>query len=319
MAITAQQAETVSKPYFSDVFTENVYRKSATLRLLKAEKRMITGGIEARWPINYRDLGTADAFDPEDQVPFDSRETMTYVESKWRYYKATSNIYLREMNENQGEAAIIKLVRRKADEIQDDLATRMGNDLFTTNPNGLGITTIPTLVGTAAYGGVNEAVYKGKQATGAMKIYGTGDADLSKRLDDSLFGVHKTTHVLLSPTLHTQVEEVWVEQGARFQLTSSQKLIDLGLETFRFKGTDFVVDQFMDRTTALQQTMFGIDMPALICYESPTGSKGKWMDATILGFPEGLVRIAVWVGQLHALRRRTMWRVTGISAVTFNS
>ena len=321
MPITIEQADAVSKPYFDENFVENVYNQSAFLKLLKANKRMIPGGTEARWPINYRRLGTTQARGPRDQISFESRDTRTAVKTDPAYYDTTQMMWKDERVQNVGNQQIIRLVREKADEMQEDLAWQMGTDLFTKNKSGKGFTPLSDLISNAAYGGVNEDVYKSRQQVGgAIKMYGTGDGDVSNELDRALFGMYHCDTVILSPELHTKIEEIWVDKGARFQMAQSQKMIDLGLKTFNFRGVDFVVDQFLSATTALQQTMYGTEMKALICYEHSEGtSTGEWLDATVMGYPSALARVAEWTGQLHIVRRRTSFRTTGITQVTFNN
>ena len=320
MPITISQADAVSKPYFDENFMEQVYNQSALLKLLKANKRMIPGGTEARWPINYRRLNTTKARGPRDQISFESRDTRTAVKTEPAYYDTTSMMWKDERVQNVGDQQIIRLIRQKADEMQEDMAWQMGADIYTKNPSGKGLTPLSTLISNAAYGGVNEATYKSRQQTGGgIKMYGTADGDVSNELDKALFGMYRVDTVILSPELHTKIEEIWVDKGARFQMAQSQKMIDLGLKTFNFRGVDFVVDQRLSDSTDLQQTMYGTEMKAIICYEHSEGTNtGEWLDATVMGYPSALARVAEWTGQLHITRRRTSFQTTGITGVTFN-
>ena len=320
MAIEIPQAEAVSRPYFSTRFNPNVYRRCAGLQLLYRHKRMLPGGAYAVWPIDYRELATAQARGPREQISFQGRDTMTSVKSEWAYYHATTVIFADERTENAGEAQVIRLTKRKADEVQKDLATLMGRDLYVQNPSGRGFNSLSRIISAASFGGVDEEVFRSNvQSQNTVKFYGAGDDSLTTAINGTLFGEDACTHALIAPQMKSLLEAAWMVQGGRLQMARNKDLVDLGLKTFRFMDVDFVADQFLSETDALKQSIFGIDINGLECYESATStSSGEWKDGLMLGYPDALVRVPRWSGQLTAVRRRTMFRITDVASVQFS-
>lgn len=319
MAITIEQADAVSRPFFSSQFTQNVYRKSALLTLLMEYQRTRVGGTKARFPINYKELGTAQARGPREQVVFRSGETRTSVETGWSYYDATTFLWKDERVENDGDEQIINLMTDKADEVQEDLATKMARDLYTRNPNGKGLNDLVTIIGTGAFGGVDEPLFRGKvYDTATMLMY--GENSLAQACDDSLFGTGSVSHIMLAPTTKSKIEAVWVDQTAQYQMVQNDRLVRLGLKTFRFRDIDFVSDQFMSESTELQQSLFGLDIGSYELYVSPAATKtGEWIDATPMGYPEALARVPLWTGQLSVRRRRSSFRFANVAEVKFKA
>lgn len=322
MAITVEQANAVTTKYFSKQFTENVYRMCTLLALLKDKKKIITGGTEARFPINYRELGTAEAHGPREQISFQSKDTVTAVETDWSWYDATNIMWRDEIAENVGEPVIIDLMRRKTKELVEEMSTKMGRDLYKENVNGKGFNWLGALIGTQAFGGVDEPTFRSRTLTptsGTIKMYGSGNDSVSRVINQTLFGGQKCTDILVSPMIKTMIEETWVDKGARFQMTESKRKIELGLDSFRFMGVDFVADEFAAET-GIEGDMYGIDTENLFCYVHPNASsEGKWVETTVGGYPQSKVRVNTWVGQLTTTRRRTMFKSSAkVTGVDFN-
>ena len=325
MAITIEQANAVSKPYYDKSFTENVYRDCTLLMLLKDAKRMIPGGTDARFPINVSELGTATAIGPREQVPFASTDTMTSVLTTWAYYVVRNFIWKDEQVENVGDQAVVRLVRRKVEEMISDMATKMGRDIYTKNVSGKGFNPISDLIGATAFGGVDEPAFRSGTivpSSGSIKIYGSTNDSLSRAINASRFGTKKVTDIVISPLIKTMVEQAWVAQAGRIDVAESKRKRDLGLDTFRFMNVDFVSDQFAGETTPnnTEGVLYGIDTEAITCYESAAGTKnGEWIEATLAGYPGAMARVSEWTGQLTVTRRRTMFKATQkVTGVTFS-
>ena len=245
---------------------------------------------------------------------------MTSVTTDWAYYEADHIIWRDERAKNRGKFKIINLIARKAGEMVEDLSTQKGTDLYQTNPNGKGFHALTEVIGTQKFGGVDHAAFRSKvYPGGALKLYGSGDDSLAGAIDRSIFGKKMVTHIIVSPITRSQIEEVWVDKGARIEMVRNQRIVDLGIQTFRFRNIDFVVDQFINYDESTGAPIFGIDLDALDLYENPGDtSNGKWEDATVGGYANSYIRVATWTGQLTANRRRTMFRFGATTGFSFN-
>ncbi len=317
MAITIEQANAVSKPYYGR-FTENVYRQCALLALLQRRKRMQPGGTSAQFPINITELGTTRSRDPRSEVVLGGRRTMTSVKTEWAYYDTPHMIDKDEKVENVGQQAVIRLVSRKVEEQRDDQATKIGRDIYVRDLQGRPVHSLSEIVSASAFGGIDEEKFRAKEYnTAHLKMYSGASDGLSFCINRAKFNNKKPTHIFLSSVDHSQVEATWVDKGGRFQIPQSKETVELGLTSFRFMGVDFVADQFIDEA-GLEGNLWGLDLDAIDCYESAEGiSTGQWIDATLAGFPGALVRVVEWTGQLTATRRRTMFHISGVDSYSF--
>ena len=317
MPITIEQAESASSPFFDRKLWDNVYFESTFFKMLRGKKRMKRGGVNLRWPIDYRELGTADARGPRDQISIRTRDTRTSVRTDWKYYDAQTMLNVDERVENAGKAQIYSLIKEKADELQEDLGTRLSRDVYTANPNGKGINDLPTLISSSAFGGVDEATYRSPtRVVATLGWFGDTNNDLMHYMNGSLFGTNRCDTLLMSPQLKTMLEAKWVKATARYELTADATLTELGIRSWQFDAANVVADQRMAETTALKQTLYGLEMKALMCYESSVNTTtGTWLDGIYWNFPGALVRNASWCGDLVIRRRRTSFRLTGITAV----
>ena len=319
MAITVQQANAHSTRYFGKRFTENVYRRSTLLKLLRERKRIIPGGTEQQFPVDFRELGSTASRHPRSAVTFRSQDTDTAVVTSWAYYNTTNIIHVDEIVQNVGKQAIVRTIARKAEQMSKDMGTKMARDLYKKSLIGRPLNPLTDIISAAAFGGIDEETFRANVYNWTdLKMYGGKTDGLSYAINHSLLDGDKVSHIFLSNDDHSKIEEQWVAQTARREMPQSKETIRLGFDSFTFKGVDFIADEFIDEAELTGQ-LFGIEIGSLLLYESGEGTKtGKWMDATLANFPDAMIRVASWTGQLTATRRRTMFLIKGITNYSFN-
>ena len=321
MPITIAQLDAHSKPYFSKDFTDNVYKQCVLWDLLRRRKRII-GGTEARFPIDIKKLDTGGFVNPDDQIPLGGRDTDTALVFAWAFASAQTQVGWREKVTNVGDAVIVDTVARKAMQLRDELADKLGAALYTKQAAGLN--PLSDLIGTGALGGVDEAVFRstvsvlsGGQAAQTLYFWANDKQGISWHINKATFGKRKPTHMFCTIQNQSDLEATWVEQTGRTQIPQSKETIELGLPAMMFKGVDIMGDQYMDDAN-LDGTFYGIDLNGLLCIESREGTtNGEWVKGTIAGFPHSFYRIATWTGQLGCTIRRTMYRISGVTGFGF--
>ena len=324
MAITIQQANAASHDFYDSTFWEQVYFTSPFLKYLKGKGRTqdeVPGGEEVQFPIDWRELGTGRSVDPDVQIRYTTRDTLTGVKTRWAFYEAHTLMTWRERVVNSsGPTRIVNLMARKAKQLKQDLNSAMARDVFTKSARPNPLNSLTDLVSASAFGGVDEPVFRAsvKTALGALGWYGDADTDLAHYINGSLFGTHMADLMLGSPQIKTKLEGAWAK-ATRLELTADADMVKLGIPSWSFMGAKVMADQFMQESAGLKQTLYGLETNAITLYEHREGNaveRGGWESLNAVGYPRALLKNVVWVGQSCVERRRTMFRLDDITSVT---
>lgn len=103
----------------------------AILALLEAKGRISTGhgGEGIQWPVKYR-RHSASAATGENSRSFNPTSLFKVAGLDWRGYEVTDSIKRREMEKNQGEAAIIKVLDGFAERLKSSLIEELGPQFY---------------------------------------------------------------------------------------------------------------------------------------------------------------------------------------------
>ena len=134
MALTISEANAVSHEYFDDVCYEQVYETNALLGDIKKGGRVkeISKGLgtKIQFPIRYKELGDAEAIDPDAGRVTVGRQTRTGATLDPKFYKVDIPMTWKERNQNFGPEQIIDLMKDKATEGVQDMSEKMSDDFY---------------------------------------------------------------------------------------------------------------------------------------------------------------------------------------------
>jgi len=181
MALTYTELDSVSKKYYDDTITQQIYEDDPFYaKVLKKQNVTWSGGSKIQWPIRYTKLDTAQWFGPRDQIAYMGKETRTAAEQEWRYINAVTTIHMDEKIKNGGQGQIIDLVKDKTAELSEDMLNKYCTAIYATSAAANAITPLSTIVDSAAtFGGIavadaSEWASQEDGSTTELSIYGEG-------------------------------------------------------------------------------------------------------------------------------------------------
>lgn len=310
MALTYDELDTVSSPFYTKEITSQIYDKSAFFQKLKENNSItVDGGTEIRFPIRYKELGNASAVSPREQIVYSQLETRTTGVLEWKYYKADAMMQWDEAVQNSGKEKIVNLMADKATELQEDMAEKMADDLFATTQAAKSFSMLAGIVDSAdTYAGISvsdASAWAGIEdsTTTRLALYGSGS--LSYAINTSTFGSRKPTFGLTTRNIKSKLESL-LQPQERF---TDKKTADAGFPNVAFLGIPFVGDSHC--TTAY---IYGLDMEAfeLKVHKDFNFKADSWSDLKQAGFPNAVVKTLFWVGNLVCNLRKTSFKFSAI-------
>lgn len=310
MALTYDELDTVSMPFYTKEITEQIYDKSAFFSKLKKNNSIVTdGGTEIRFPIRYKELGTAEAVTPRSQIVYTQLETRTTGKLDWKYYKAHTMMQWDEQVENSGKEKIINLMADKAEEVQEEMAEKLSDDLFATTQATKSFQALDEIVDSAdTYGGIavaDAAAWAGLEdsTTTRLILYGTGS--LAYMINASTFGNRKPTFGITTRNLKSKLESL-LQPQERFV---DKDTADAGFSNIRFMDIPFVGDSHC--TTAY---MYGLDMEMFEfrVHKDFNFKVDGWSDLKSAGFPNAIVKTMFLVCNLVCKLRKTSFKFSAL-------
>lgn len=243
MALTYTEAQSVSTDLYDSVIKQQIYTKSPFLTKLQKNKDFVAdGGNNYRWTIRYQTLGKANAVDPEAEFVFEKKSTRTTAILAPAFYKAETMLTWKERNSNMGKPKVIDLIGDKSEELVQDMANRFATDLYTTNPNGLGIVSLPVIVDAAdTYAGIavsDAAAWAADEdsTTTELTLYGSGS--LAEAIDDTILGTEFANFHLTNPDLFHKFVSL-IEPQKRYP---DKDMADAGFQNVSFEGNPVFPD-----------------------------------------------------------------------------
>lgn len=310
MALSINEANTVSSKYFDKSCTPQVYEKSPFFWRLKQDNNVVwDGGTKIQFGIRYTTLGKAQAVDPRQQIAYEQKETRTGAELAWKYYMAHAMLQWDERNQNRGKPQIINLMSDKADELREDMFNKMNTDLYATTQGAKTFQGIDEIVDSAdTYAGISvsdaaawAAIEDG--TTDQLKLYGSGS--LSYQINQSTFGSDKPTLIITTRDLQSKAESL-LQPQERFE---DKEMANAGFTTVKFHGIPIVGDY-----ACTAQYMYGLCMKFFeLRYHPDDNFKvSPWRELYQAGFPRALVKYQTWAGNLVCKCRKVNFKMTAL-------
>jgi len=216
---------------------------------------------------------------PRDKIDFIDKETRTQAEVDPRYYVGYSVIPWDKIAENKGRAQKIDLVADKTTELKDDFMDRLATDLYTSNPNGIGIIPLPTWVDSStstACAGITPTdcdtgswVSKEDSATTKLELYGglygtSTYQSLSSMMNACKFGKHGVNFPLTTPKLKSVFESILETHQVFNAKLGDKQMADAGFENVAFHGAGVFADNY-----CTDNYWYGLDMRTIFLLKDP--------------------------------------------------
>jgi hypothetical protein len=310
MALAIAEANAVSRYYYDTDLTEMAYDESVLWTKMKQKNLIkVKGGTKLRWPIRYKRLDKADAIGAREQLSYEQLETRAVPELDWVYYYANALISWDERVKNSGKQQVVDLLADKALEMKQDMTYRFATDLWTANPNGLGIEPLSTIVATGTYGNIDDADASSwyspfcNATQTVVTLYGTDS--ISHGINTLTFGKHR-------PTFHITTRNLYSKFMALFEgqkVYNDNKLAEAGFDNCKFLGATISPDSFQP---ASSWYMLDIDQYEFWVHPDFNFKLNDWFDLKQAGFPNAMARVQTVALNLVCHMRRTSGKYTAL-------
>jgi hypothetical protein len=314
MALTYSELQAVSDKGYDKLCTQQAYDQSPFWKKLELNDQIQEGGSKWAWTVRTEELGLANAVGPRDAISYVSKETRTLAEVDPRFYICPAVLHWDEQQANKGKAQIIKLVEDKTKELKEDFMKRLATDLYTANPNGIGIIPITTIVDSAStYAGIAVADASSwaateDAATTALALYG-GSTSLSGMCNAARFGTKKVTMHITNKNMRSTFESILESQKQFVDKLGDKQMADAGFENVAFHGAGVFDDAFCPDGTWL-----GLNMDDMYILVDPEYylKVSKWEPLDQVGFPHAVKKTMGAVLNIKCTSRRTNFKYTAL-------
>jgi len=313
MALSIDEANTVSTKYYDKTITQQVYQKCPFYAKLKSIGNVSAdGGTQIQFGIRYRALDKGGFIGPRDQVTYSQKETRTGAVLDWKYLHDHAMISWDERVKNSGKPEIINLLEEKTTELREDMADKFANALYATAPGANDISSLFEIVDTGTtYAGIAVADAAAWAAavedstTTELSLYGTGS--ISESINAATFGTDK-------PDIHFTTRNLWskfeslIEPQKRYYSTQSE-MAKAGFTAIGFHDGEIIGDPYCPTGD-----WFGLDSKQFeIRYHPQFNMKvDPWIKLEQAGYPYAMVKNVAWVGNIVCKMRKTSFRYSAL-------
>lgn len=314
MALTYTEAQTVSNKGFDKACVQQVYEESALLTKLKLLDKIQKGGTKWAWPVRYRKLNQSNAVGARDPISFISKTTRTQAEITPRFYVGKTVMHWDELQANKGKAEIVNLIADKTKELKEDFAERLATDIFTANPNGIGLDPITTIIDSASsYAGIAVAdaaewAAQEDSSTTALELYGSAGS-LSGMINSAKFGKEMPNFHLTTRNLRSKFESILEAQKNFVAKLGDKQMASAGFENVAFHGAGVFDDPFCTAGTWL-----GINTSVFTLLYDPDyyNKVSPWEKIDQIGFQYALKKVMGSVLGLKCVQRKSNFKYTAL-------
>ena len=312
MALSRDEANSVSSNFFDKSITSQVYEKSPFYARLKQRNNVRTsGGNNIQFPIRHLELGQAENVDPRQQITYEQKETRTSGTLPWKYIVGKNMISWDERVANTGKAQIVDLIRDKTEELQQDVLNQFQNNLWSTTQADKAFSSIDTIVDTgttyadlAVADATEWAAAAEDTAETRLHLWGSATS-ISKRINDATFGSNYPDMLVMTRDLFSKFESLADPQ----RVYRDNSMADIGFEAIKFGRSTALADY-----ACTANRLYGIDTSQFeFRYHPQFNMKtDSWDDLKQAGFPQALVKLVYWAGNLCCKMRKTSFKYTAL-------
>ena len=299
MALSIDEANTVSSKYFDKTITQQVYERSPFFAKLKAAGNVTTdGGVSIQFPIRYQKLDKGQWVGPRDQVAYTQKETRTAGARDWKYLYGNAMISWDEVVKNSGKQMLVNLKRDKAEELREDMGDNFASAIWAVTQDSSALASMYTIVdagetyaGIAVADAAEWAASIEDTSTTELVLYGANSISVS--MNACTFGSHKPDSIYTTRSL-------WSKFAALIEPPS-----------LAFHDAEVVSDVYI-----ADGDLFLIDTKQFeIRYQPKFNMKtDPWTDLTQAGYPYASIKNCAWVGNVLCRMRKTSGKYTALDS-----
>ena len=308
MALTYSELQSVSKKYFDDTITQQVYEDSAFFALLKSKHKITaSGGESIQFPIRYKKLGQSAGTGFRTRVDFSSVETRTAGVLEWAAVQGYTLLHWDERVKNAGAGKIIDIAKDKAAELKEDFQDTLcsmvwGTDTTYIAPLAQIVDSSDTYAGIAVADASDWAATEDSSTT-TLKLYGAGS--LAYARNQATFGKHRPTHHFTTLDLASKFESLLEPK----QIYEDKELANLGFRAVTYYGCPVIGDEYVS-----SGDWYGLDMSVfeLVVHKDNDLNVTEWFDLKQAGYPNALAKYMSMVANLKCVLRKSNFKFTAL-------
>jgi hypothetical protein len=313
MALSIDEANTVSSKFYDKTLTQQVYEKCPFYVKLKSINNVSTdGGTQITWPIRYKKLDQTGFVGPREQVSYSQEETRTQAVQDWKYIVGQNMISWDERVKNSGKPMIVNLINDKTTEIREDMADVWSTALHATSagandfsPLAEIIDTGTTYAGIAVADAAEWAAGAEDSTTTELVLFGSGS--LSYMINQATFGNNK-------PDLHLTTRDLWskfeslIEPQKRYY-NKDTALAKAGFTSLQWHDAEIISDVYCQSSY-----WYGIDTKQFEIRYHPDYNMltSKWFKLEQAGYPYAMAKTCAWAGNILCRMRKTSFKFTAL-------
>jgi hypothetical protein len=310
MALTYDELDTVSTPFYTKEITSQIYDKSAFFNKLKRNNSITTdGGTEIRFPIRYKELGTAKAMGPREQLLYTQLATRTTGVQEWKYYEVHTMMQWDEKIQNSGKEKIVNLMADKAEEMQEEMSEKLSDDLFATTAVTNQFSALDEIVDSGdTYAGIavaDAAAWAATEDSTTTRLILYGSGSLSYMINTATFGNRKPTFGLTTRNIKSKLESL---------LQPQERFVDKDTANAGFPNVEFLGIPFVGDSHCTTAYIYGLDMDMfeLRVHKDADFKVNGWSDLTQAGFPNTSIKTMFLVCNTVCKLRKTSFKFSAI-------
>ena len=309
MAFTVTHANTVSTSEYGKKFMNNVYDSRPFTKLLLGDhKAKVKGGTQITFPVEHKQVGSAESRAWNTEVNYESVDTFTQAVLAWAHIDAQVTISNEERLKNQaGPQQIVDVVKAKDAHLKNDIAEQIADQVFATASATNKIIPLAVIIDSAD-------TYAGITVSDAPAWAGIEDSTTTPMTRAFLYGrVAAATFDDAGPSTHFTTRTLLAEYNAllggdeRYHNTMKA---NAGFKTITLYGDNVYADSHV-----ATGHWYGIDMDAveLRMMEGAEMKPTEWFDLKVRGFPGAMAKYVEAALNLVFYRRRTSFKCSALT------
>lgn len=305
-----EMVTTTLRKHYREV-TDNVSANNALYSRMKKKGNIKTedGGYEIAIPLDYAENGTYQRYSGYDPLDTSASDVLSAAKYDWAQVALHVTASGRELRMNNGEAAMIKLVKARVKNAMRTAANNMSVDIYSTGAlsnqiGGLGA--LVTADGTGTVGGIVSGTYtfwKNKFSQTGTPSATTIIGEMNTLWLTLVRGNDKPDLIVSSQDFYNYYESA-LQANQRY---ASSQSASAGFESLKYKTADVIFDSNSNFGTT-QKVMYFLNTDFLYMIEH---SDAKWSqdDEKVPTNQDAVIVPIYWMGQLVTSNRSLQGRL----------